>query len=367
MKGFKDYIFPRCAYDKLRHENNGLPPSKNLDDSRAINDVVKNLEDFLTPGTKWEERKGNTFLQINKFALFPGFDSRNHDIMSSPMEPEKVYQPQGEIFFDDGREEELVRFVQAFPNLERTPAGVLAAIDTFARTQKYLMNVGASKGNIIRTLVEERQPEIMLELGGYCGYSTILFADAQRRGHGKKYYSLERSPKFARNIEALVELAGLGDFVEVVVGPSDQGIQTLHDQGKVTKADIIFLDHYKPAYITDLKLCESLGLVQEGTMLIADNMIVPGNPPYLEYVQSSIEEKLAALEKDRLAALEKGCDAVDFARFKKSAATQYGTTEILNGTIQGNPRLDYRTELIDGWEPSGVPDAVAVSRCHGLR
>ena len=79
------------------------------------------------------------------------------------------------------------------------------------------MNVGEDKGEIVSAIIRKRRPVIMVELGGYCGYSTILFADEARAAGGKKYFSLERSAKFASNIKALVEFAGLGDFVEVIV------------------------------------------------------------------------------------------------------------------------------------------------------
>jgi catechol O-methyltransferase len=58
---------------------------------------------------------------------------------------------------------------------------------------------------------------------------------------------------------------------------------------------MMFLDHYKPAYATDLQLCESLGLIVKGTALAADNVIQPGNPPYLNYVRSSVHQKRMAL------------------------------------------------------------------------
>lgn len=159
-----------------------------------------------------------------------------------------------------------MEFVKSRPSLERTPAGVLKAIDEFARTQKYLMNIGEDKGKIVTEIIRERKPQTMLELGGYCGYSTILFADAVREAGGKEYFSLERSPKFAKVIEALLEIAGLHGFARVVVGPSDEGIKKLNKSGQVKRIDMLFLDHYKPAYTTDLKLCESLGMIVEGTV-----------------------------------------------------------------------------------------------------
>jgi catechol O-methyltransferase len=226
------------------------------------------------------------------------------------------------------------------------PEKVLEAIDEFGRTKKYLMNVGEDKGKIVTELIREVKPNIMIELGGYCGYSTILFSSAVRDTGGKKYYSLERSSKFAKNIEVLVEFAGLSNFVEVIVGPSDEGLKTLYDGGKLERIDMMFLDHYKPAYTTDLKLCEQLGLIKKGTILAADNVIKPGNPPYLEYVRSTVQEKKTRLTQEGKA---------DTDNFPGRSATQYGAVEKLSTTVKGNPNLIYSSKLVNSWEPSGVP------------
>lgn len=130
-----------------------------------------------------------------------------------------------------------------------------------------------------------------VELGGYVGYSAILFGSAVRKAGGSKYFCLERNPEFGAVIASLVHLAGLSDVVQVEIGSSDASLARLHSSGTLKKVDMMFLDHYKPAYTTDLKLCEELGLVGEGTVLAADNVIKPGNPPYLEYVRSSVQEK----------------------------------------------------------------------------
>lgn len=235
------------------------------------------------------------------------------------------------------------------------PAKVLRAIDEFGRTKKYLMNVGEDKGRIVTDLVQERKPNIMVELGGYCGYSTILFGAAVRAAGGKKYYSLERSLKFAKNIEALVEFAGLADVVEVLVGASSEGIKKLHDRG-VETIDMMFLDHYKPAYTTDLKLCEILGMIKKGTVLAADNVISPGNPPYLEYVRSSVEEKRVKLTQQ---------SKLDTEGFKDRTAAQYGEVEKLSMEVKGNPNLIYKSQLVDSFEPTGVPDGIEITHCLG--
>jgi catechol O-methyltransferase len=83
------------------------------------------------------------------------------------------------------------------------------------------MNVGEDKGGIVTDLIAEVKSRTMVELGGYVGYSCILFGDAVRKAGGKRYISLERSPEFAAVVASLVDLAGLSDIVKVVVGSSD--------------------------------------------------------------------------------------------------------------------------------------------------
>ena len=187
-------------------------------------------------------------------------------------------------------------------------------------------------------------------MGGYVGYSCILFGDAVRKAGGKRYYSLERNPEFGAVIASLVDLAGLSDVVKVIIGSSEVSIKRLHSNGVLKHIDMMFLDHYKPAYKTDLKLCEELELVTPGSVLAADNVIDPGNPPYLEYVRSSVAEKRKAAESG---ADEDGPDA----RFKDRTAKQYakrqGDEKL--GQATGNPNLIYDSKLIHSFEPTGAP------------
>ncbi|KAB8346265.1 hypothetical protein FH972_023309 [Carpinus fangiana] len=295
---------------------------------------------------------------------------------ASSFEQAKAYAAKGEgTFFDDGREIELLHYIHSRPDVDSTlrnnPAAILSAIDTYARTKKYLMNVGEDKGRIVTDLIAQQTPQTMLELGGYVGYSCILFGAAVKQaaraaGHPTpRYYSLERNPEFAAVIMCLVALAGLDDVVTVVVGSSDASIARLHTEGRLAGGvDMMFLDHYKPAYTTDLKLCEQLGLIVPGrTVLCADNVITPGNPPYLEYVRSTVAEKRATAQK----IADGEGNGVD-ARFADRTAKQYLKREgeaKLDVTRQGKPGLVYESQLVESFEPSGERDGVEVTRCIG--
>ena len=150
---------------------------------------------------------------------------------------------------------------------------------------------------------------------------------------------------------SLVELAGLSDVVKVVVGSSADSIKRLHGSGALHHIDMMFLDHYKPAYTTDLKLCEHLGLITPGTVLAADNVIKPGNPPYLEYVRSSVQKK----NEEYGSAAIKGTDSDGFGdRWKNQYKDREGE-EKLSTEAKGNPNLIYESKLVKSYEPTGVP------------
>jgi catechol O-methyltransferase len=155
-----------------------------------------------------------------------------------------------------------------------------------------------------------------------------------RRAGGKEYLSFELNPEFAAVAMSLVDLAGLHDFVKIVVGPGDVSVKRLRSSGALQQVDLLFLDHYKPAYLGDLKLFEQLDLIKPGSVLAADNVIKPGNPPYLEYVRASPEVKRSMSTK-------------------LHAANAGDKTQVAN--VKGNPNLVYESQLVHSFEPSGVP------------
>jgi catechol O-methyltransferase len=154
------------------------------------------------------------------------------------------------------------------------------------------------------------------------------------------------NPEFAAVIMSLVDLAGLSDIVKVVVGKSDASIARLYHEGLLKDIDLMFLDHYKPAYATDLKLCEELGLITPGSVLAADNVIYPGNPPYLEYVRKSVEEK-------RKSAGETRRPETVPDRTLNQYKERYG--EMRFNQSAGNPSLVYESKLVHSFEPTGEP------------
>lgn len=236
---------------------------------------------------------------------------------------------------NDGREDQLLTYITNHPQLSairNSPEAVLAAIDEFARTKDFLMNVGPHKGTIITDIIATERPRSILEIGGYVGYSAIMFGNAMRNTGvpSPRFTSLEMNSKFAAVSRALVEVAGLSDVVDIQEGPCRPSLQRL-GTGAVAgsrKWDMLFLDHSKISYLNDLKLAEELGIVAPGTIVIADDMKRPGNPMYSDYVRADTNTKMEAY-KPFVGCLSDG------------------------GISLGNPCLVYQTMLLEGLEPTG--------------
>lgn len=85
------------------------------------------------------------------------------------------------------------------------------------------------------------------------------------------------------------------------------------------------------------------------TSSLSASVVKPGNPPYLKYVRSTVDEKREHYKK------ETGSDPVALPDMTKRV---YKTTEgdqVLGWDVHGNPNLVYDSKFVEGWEPSGVP------------
>lgn len=205
------------------------------------------------------------------------------------------------IISHDGREINLLRYIYNHPALNElrgSPTRILRAMDEFAAQETFLINIGPDKSGKIHALIQHENPSIFVELGAYVGYSAISFADAMRRTRGDtnlkhdlRLWSLEADPLMASITMNLVELAGLSDIVKVVVGPAVDSIKRLHAESKLVAIDFLFLDHVEDLYVADLELCLSLSLLNPGSVVVADNILVPGAPDYLAYIHRHIGMK----------------------------------------------------------------------------
>ncbi|MBN3300088.1 COMT methyltransferase, partial [Amia calva] len=182
------------------------------------------------------------------------------------------------------RPQRLLAHVQKHATL-RDPASVITTIDHFCRHREWAMNVGDEKGAILDSVVLEANPGTVLELGTYCGYSAVRIA--RLLAPGTRMFTLEFNPASAKIARQVIAWAGLEDKVTLLEGASGELIPQMKEKFGVDKFDLVFLDHWKDRYLPDTHLLEDCGLLRIGSVLLADNVICPGTPDYLQYVRSS--------------------------------------------------------------------------------
>ncbi|KIV77800.1 hypothetical protein PV11_09580 [Exophiala sideris] len=191
------------------------------------------------------------------------------------------------------------------------------------------MNIGATKGDLISSLIAKHRPAVMVELGGYVGYSAIRFGDALRHAGGKQYLSLEINSEYAAVAGKLVELAGLSDIHEL-----------LHDN-VIDHIELLFFDHFKDRYLPDLWLVERLGLLKPGvSTIVADNIGRGPTLDYVAYLQAGTADKLKKIEQS---GARNDLNRTELLQAVQGKSEEAAVTAIEN--VAGDPSLKYETEV----------------------
>jgi catechol O-methyltransferase len=208
----------------------------------------------------------------------------------------------------DGREEALARFV-----VEQARPGdlddVIRLIDRFAYEKSFLINVGDEKGAILDAAIARAAPQLLLELGTYCGYSALRSIRAAPTG--ARLVTVEFNPANASIARRIFAHAGVADRITVVVGRLGDGgttAATLRERHGFGAGSVgfTFLDHDKHAYVPDLEHILRERWLRPGAIVVADNLRIPGAPAYRAFMKANegrlfrSREHLAHVEYQRL-------------------------------------------------------------------
>jgi predicted O-methyltransferase YrrM len=152
-----------------------------------------------------------------------------------------------------------------------------AALVESAKAGLPAINVAPNQGKLLHLLARAillQRPEsrgAILEIGTLGGYSTIWLARALPPGG--RVVTLEVNPKHAEVARANIARAGLGDQVELRLGPARDTLAQLLTE-RHGPFDLIFIDADKPSY-TDYFIL-ALKLSRVGTVIVADNVVREG-------------------------------------------------------------------------------------------
>jgi predicted O-methyltransferase YrrM len=144
--------------------------------------------------------------------------------------------------------------------LERCEAAGLPAIQ-----------VSPPQGKLLHLLARSIGARIVLEFGTLGGYSTIWIGRALPRDG--RLITLEADPAYAEVAGENLAEAGLGELVEVRVGPALETLPRLDQEG-VGPFDLVFIDADKvhtPEYFA-----WALDHTRPGALIVADNVVRGG-------------------------------------------------------------------------------------------
>lgn len=131
-----------------------------------------------------------------------------------------------------------------------------------------VMSVSANEGKLLQVLTSAVKAQRVLEIGTFCGYSTIWLA----RGMQKDglLISLEYNPTIAKVAKKNINKAGLSDRVEIRVGLAIDSLKQMEKE-QIKPFDLIFIDADKNNYAAYLEY--ALSFSQSGTIIIGDNVV----------------------------------------------------------------------------------------------
>jgi len=131
------------------------------------------------------------------------------------------------------------------------------------------IQVSPPQGKLLQLLVRLVGAKRILEFGTLGGYSAILMARALLEEG--RLITLEAKPEYAEVARRSIERAGVGDRVEVRVGPALEALPGLEDEGPF---DLVFIDADKvntPSYFA-----WALDRTRPGGLIVADNVVRGG-------------------------------------------------------------------------------------------
>ena len=154
-----------------------------------------------------------------------------------------------------------------FSNAERNnPKSILQTIDNFVlESGQFLMNVGPEKGEILKNHLLKSEPNNVIELGTFIGYSAVLISSTI--GEKSQLTSIDSDIHSIEIAKELINFAGLDHKVNLMHGSAEEIIPKLN-----FNADFVFIDHAKKKYLSDLKLLESKGIIVKNSVVFADNV-----------------------------------------------------------------------------------------------
>jgi predicted O-methyltransferase YrrM len=172
--------------------------------------------------------------------------------------------------------------------------GLRAAVEAAEAAGLPSIQVSPPQGKLLQLLVRLLGAKKILEFGTLGGYSAILMARALPADG--RLISLEARPEYAEVARRSIDRAGVGEKVEIRVGPALEALPGLEAEG-VGPFDFVFIDADKAN--TPNYFFWALERTRPGGLIVADNVVRKGaladasDPDEATKAQRRLHEELA--------------------------------------------------------------------------
>lgn len=146
--------------------------------------------------------------------------------------------------------------------------------------QDIYMPVSAEGGRLLYNLVRATRPSRVVEFGTSYGISTLHLAAAVRDNGVGHVITTEMSRSKAAAARRTFAATGLDDVITLLEGDA---LRTLAELD--TRIGFLFLDGWKDLCLPVLRLLEPH--LAPGTLVVADDVELPGLAPYLDHVRDT--------------------------------------------------------------------------------
>lgn len=139
--------------------------------------------------------------------------------------------------------------------------------ETHAKILRPRMLSGHMQGKLLEMISCMLQPERIVEIGTYTGYSAICLARGLKPGG--KLHTIDHNPELEDFTRSFFEEAGLSEIIEYHIGEASDILPGL--QGPF---DLTFIDADKENYLKYYEDC--LSKLRVGGIILADNVLWSG-------------------------------------------------------------------------------------------
>lgn len=180
---------------------------------------------------------------------------------------------------------DLEKYIEAHTELEDE---LLYKINRETHTEvlKPRMLSGHLQGRVLSMLSHMIQPENILEIGTYTGYSALCMAEGLKENG--KLITIDVNEELAERVEEYFKSSEYSDKIELKIGQALEIMPTLNKNW-----DMVFIDADKSNYLNYYKLC--FDQVRTGGYILIDNVLWSGKV---------LEKNRKKLDKDTESMLE---------------------------------------------------------------